>query len=98
MRAARAFALAAAVASATTLAGCGDGHEYPAGFESQAARGESFIIAKAGKPKVMVVPLDETSTGSARRLGFMAGEFTVPDDFDQMARDEIERLFNGDAA
>ena len=64
----------------------------------QAARGESFIIAKAGKPKVMVVPLDEASTGTARRLGFMAGEFTVPDDFDQMARDEIERLFNGDAA
>ena len=63
----------------------------------QAARGEVFIIAKAGKPKVMVVPLDESATGVAQRLGFMSGEFTVPDDFDQMASVEVENLFNGDA-
>jgi hypothetical protein len=25
------------------LAGCGDGHEYPAGFEAQAARGEAAL-------------------------------------------------------
>jgi prevent-host-death family protein len=61
----------------------------------QAARGESFIIAKAGKPKVKVVPLDATDTGVAKRLGFMAGEFSVPDDFDQMGSDEIEALFTG---
>jgi hypothetical protein len=29
------------------------------------------------------------------RLGFMAGEFSVPDDFDQMGSGEIENLFAG---
>ena len=61
----------------------------------QAARGESFIIAKAGKPKVKVVPLDAGDAGSAQRLGFMAGELSVPEDFDQMGAAEIENLFSG---
>ena len=57
----------------------------------QAAKGESFIIAKAGKPMVKVVPLDQPAT--VRRLGFMSGQFVVPDDFDRMAAAEIEQLF-----
>lgn len=61
----------------------------------QAAQGEAFIIAKAGKPMVKVVPLGLTETGTASRLGFMAGEFSVPDDFDQMGDSEIADLFNG---
>ncbi|MHB1360242.1 MAG: type II toxin-antitoxin system Phd/YefM family antitoxin [Rhodocyclaceae bacterium] len=61
----------------------------------QAARGEAFIIAKAGKPKVKVVPLDEATSGTARRLGFMAGEILVPEDFDRMGGEEIENLFAG---
>jgi hypothetical protein len=28
-----------------------------------------------------------------RRLGFMKGQISVPDDFDQMGRKEIERIF-----
>ncbi|MFZ5524330.1 MAG: type II toxin-antitoxin system Phd/YefM family antitoxin [Pseudomonadota bacterium] len=60
-----------------------------------AAQGESFIIAKAGKPMVKVVPLGKAEVGTATRLGFMAGEFTVPDDFDQMGSGEIESLFAG---
>ncbi|MDO8412282.1 MAG: type II toxin-antitoxin system prevent-host-death family antitoxin [Gallionellaceae bacterium] len=60
-----------------------------------AAQGESFIIAKAGKPMVKVVPLGKAETGTATRLGFMAGEFSVPDDFDQMGSGEIESLFAG---
>ncbi len=59
----------------------------------QAAQGESFIIAKAGKPMVKVVALGKTTT--AQRFGFMAGEFTVPDDFDSMGSDEIAALFGG---
>ena len=31
-----------------------------------------------------------------RRLGFMIGEITVPEDFDQMGNAEIERLFGAD--
>lgn len=53
------------------------------------ARGESFIIAKAGKPMVKVIPLGETEMGTINRLGFMAGEFSAPDDFDQMNGDAI---------
>jgi PHD/YefM family antitoxin component YafN of YafNO toxin-antitoxin module len=31
-----------------------------------------------------------------RRLGFMAGEISVPEDFDRMGAEEIERLFGGE--
>jgi prevent-host-death family protein len=62
----------------------------------EAARGEAFIIAKAGKPLVKVVPLDATEIGTHRRLGFMKGEISVPDDFDQMGAETVERLFQDD--
>lgn len=61
----------------------------------QAAKGESFVIAKAGKPLVKVMPLDAPAAGEKKRLGFMAGEIQVPDDFDRMGASEIERLFAG---
>ena len=61
----------------------------------QAAKGEAFIIAKAGKPLVKVIPLPDTDSAAARRLGFMADETSIPDDFDSMGADEIERLFTG---
>ena len=64
----------------------------------QAAQGEAFIIAKAGKPMVKVIPLGKAETGVAGRLGFMAGEFAVPDDFDQMGSDSIASLFEGKSA
>jgi prevent-host-death family protein len=59
-----------------------------------AAKGEPFIIAKAGKPMVKVVPVD--APAAPIRLGFMRGEFTAPDDFDTMGQEEIEKLFYGD--
>lgn len=58
----------------------------------QAAKGESFIIAKAGKPMVRVVPLDAPESTTVRRLGFMVSEIQVPDDFDRMGKDEIGQL------
>jgi prevent-host-death family protein len=61
----------------------------------QAAKGEPFVIAKAGKPMVKVTPLDTPVAGQVRRLGFMAGQLAVPDDFDQMGSTEIMRLFGG---
>jgi prevent-host-death family protein len=61
-----------------------------------AAKGESFIIAKAGKPLVKVTPLDARTGAEIRRLGFMAGQGAVPDDFDRMGEAEIERLFGGE--
>lgn len=61
----------------------------------QAAKGEPFVIAKAGKPLVKVMALDAPEAGEKKRLGFMAGEIQVPDDFDHMGAAEIERLFAG---
>ena len=61
-----------------------------------AAKGEAFIIAKAGKPLVKVVPLGEEEAGTQGRLGFMLGEIQVPDDFDRMGAGDIEALFHGD--
>jgi prevent-host-death family protein len=60
----------------------------------QAAKGDSFVIAKAGKPMVKVIALDAPT--QTQRLGFMVGEILVPDDFDQMGVADIELLF-GDA-
>ena len=40
----------------------------------QAAQGEPFVIAKAGKPLVKVMALNAPETGQRRRLGFMAGQ------------------------
>jgi prevent-host-death family protein len=62
----------------------------------RAAKGEPFVIAKAGKPLVKVVPLDTPAAGQVRRLGFMAGQIAVPDDFDRMRSEEIERLFHNE--
>ena len=59
----------------------------------EASRGESFIIAKAGKPMVKVTRLSAPTGTQIRRLGFLAGQISVPDDFDQMGRHEVEGLF-----
>lgn len=58
-----------------------------------AAKGESFIIAKAGKPMVKVMALDAPSDAERKRLGFMACQISVPDDFDTMGSAEIEAMF-----
>jgi prevent-host-death family protein len=60
-----------------------------------ASKGEPFIIAKAGKPVVKVTALGAPIGAQVRRLGFMAGQISVPDDFDRMGREEIERIFGG---
>ncbi len=57
----------------------------------QAAKGRSFVIAKAGKPLVKVTALD--APRAPRRLGFLAGHIEVPDDFNEMGADEIAERF-----
>ncbi len=59
----------------------------------EAAKGKPFIIAKAGRPLVKVMPLDSPAGAEVRRVGFMLGQIAVPNDFDRMGRGEIERLF-----
>ena len=60
----------------------------------RAARGEAFVIAKAGKPMVKVTAVG--APVAPRRLGFLAGEITVPKDFDRMGADAISALFGLD--
>jgi prevent-host-death family protein len=60
-----------------------------------AARGESFVIAKAGKPMVKVIALDTPESSQMKRFGFMAGQIKVPDDFNTMGSGEIKELFEG---
>lgn len=62
----------------------------------EAARGEPFVIAKAGKPLVKVSALDAPSTAQMHRTGFLSGQLAVPADFDRMGSPEIERLFGSD--
>ncbi|TWB10500.1 prevent-host-death family protein [Nitrospirillum amazonense] len=62
----------------------------------RAAQGETFIIAKAGKPLVKVVALGETESRQPRRLGFLAGQFQIPNDFDRMGSGDIADLFADD--
>ena len=63
----------------------------------EAKKGEPFVIAKAGKPVVKVTAMTAPTGAQVRRLGFMAGQISVPDDFDQMGKEEIERIFGGGA-
>ena len=59
----------------------------------EAVKGESFIIAKAGKPLVKVTRLEAPEADATKRLGFMKGQITIPKDFDEMGKDEIAKLF-----
>ncbi len=55
-----------------------------------AERGEEVIIARAGKPKVRLVPV--TQQGN-RRLGIDQGVFQIPDDFDGPLPAEVLKAF-----
>ena len=57
----------------------------------QAAQGETLVIAKAGKPLVKLTSMD--APAAPNRLGFMAGQGSVPDDFDTMGQAQIEEMF-----
>ena len=60
-----------------------------------AAKGNAFIIAKAGKPMVKVIPLGKEDNEKEDKLGLMAGEIITPDDFDTLGASEILNLFEG---
>ena len=62
----------------------------------EAAKGKSFVIAKAGKPLVKVTALETPTGKEIRRVGFLKGQFSVPDDFNSMGDTEIEQIFGGE--
>jgi antitoxin (DNA-binding transcriptional repressor) of toxin-antitoxin stability system len=58
-----------------------------------AAAGEEIIIAKSGKPVARLGPL--VNTQKKRRLGILAGQLRVPEDFDTPLPDEVIEAFEG---
>ncbi len=61
----------------------------------RASRGESFFIAKAGKPMVKVVAVDALEK---KRFGFLKGQITAPESreaFKAIGADEIALMFEG---
>lgn len=62
----------------------------------RANAGETIILAKAGKPYARLGPLHEAPQKPAkRRIGFMKGEFTLPDDIKTPFAAEIDEMFYG---
>ena len=59
----------------------------------EAVAGEDIVIAKAGKPKVRLVPVEEPPK---RRLGYMGHGWSLPDSFffDPLPEEEL-RLWEG---
>jgi len=53
----------------------------------KAAKGDSFIIAKAGKPMVKVIPITPQNLAK-KRIGFLKGQIKIPDDFNTMGQNE----------
>ena len=60
----------------------------------KAVHGESFVIAKSGKPMVTVSAYTPPPD-PAKRLGFLKGRLEVPEDFDSMGNEEIQAMFEG---
>ena len=61
----------------------------------RAVEGEEVIIAKAGKPLVKLVPVEQPGFDTSKRLGGLRGQLTIPDDFKGFMKDEIEEMFYG---
>jgi prevent-host-death family protein len=62
----------------------------------EVAEGDPFVIAKAGKPKAKVIRIDEPDNRPKRRIGFLKGKLKVPDNFDSMFAEDIEKMFSGE--
>lgn len=57
------------------------------------AQGEEIVIAKAGKPTAMLVPIEKHKP--VRRPGTMKGEIQIAEDFDAPLPDELQAEFEG---
>ena len=62
----------------------------------EAAAGEPFVIAKAGKPMVKVTRVDAPEGKAKRRLGSLKGKIKVPRDIKSPFANEINQLFYGE--
>jgi antitoxin (DNA-binding transcriptional repressor) of toxin-antitoxin stability system len=66
----------------------------PAAFLRRMEAGESMIVLRDECPLAEIKPLPQFA-GGERPYGLCAGEFTVPDDFDDPLPEEILKEFEG---
>lgn len=59
----------------------------------RAAAGEEIVIAKGGRPKARLVPLDAAKP--KRKLGLWEGKAWISDDFDAPLPEDIQAAFEG---
>lgn len=65
------------------------------GFLHRVEAGETLVVLQAGKPFAEIKPLASLLNGE-RPFGLCAGEFIVPDDFDDPLPEEIILDFEGE--
>ena len=63
-------------------------------YLQQVEAGETVVIVRAGKPVAEIRPI-APGVKSPRPFGLCAGQFSVPDDFDDPLPEEILRQFGG---
>ncbi len=61
----------------------------------EAAAGAEIIIARAGKPVARLMPLAAPPAPQRRVLGRLAGQISIPADFDAPLPDDILDAFEG---
>jgi prevent-host-death family protein len=61
----------------------------------QAAAGEEIVIMRAGKPIARLVALEAKPVRPKRKLGILAGQIRVSDDFDAPLPDKVSSGFEG---
>lgn len=74
-------------------------HEAKTHFSKLVKRaedGEEVIISRKGVPVAKLVRVDAASKKKVQRIGFMKGEGSVPDNFDEAFADEIASMFCGE--
>jgi antitoxin (DNA-binding transcriptional repressor) of toxin-antitoxin stability system len=66
-----------------------------------AAGGEDVIFVRGGMPYARLTQVFQTTDSPLdspiRRLGFLEGEFKIPEDFDTMFDKEIDQMFHGES-
>ena len=59
----------------------------------RAARGETVVIARAGRPIAKLVPFEAATPENAHRLGFLQDAFELPEDFDTLGGGDLAERF-----
>jgi antitoxin (DNA-binding transcriptional repressor) of toxin-antitoxin stability system len=65
------------------------------GYLRRVQSGETLIILEADTPIAEIKPVTTSQTQKLRPFGLCAGEFRVPDDFDEPLPEEIIKEFYG---